>query len=77
MSSEDNFKLLCIPEDGVPFEAMGHTHIAHRICREENRKRDKFFIDLVRWEFGDDVIPSPPFYINPQLKIYNKVWDGV
>ena len=73
MSSEDYFTLLCIPQDGIPFETIG----THRARREENIQKDSVIMDLVRREFGEEVIPSRPFSLNPQLSTYNNVWFSV
>jgi hypothetical protein len=73
MSSEDQFKLLCIPQDGIPFEAIG----SHRARRCSTTQPDLVIGDMVRREFGDDIIPSRPLSINPILSTYNKVWGGV
>jgi hypothetical protein len=73
MSSEHYFKLLCIPQDGIPFEATGCGARASL----QSIENDQYIIDLVRCEFGDEIIPSRPFHINPDLSTFNKVWDGV
>tara|TARA_B110001450_G_scaffold256636_2_gene287889 strand:- start:1050 stop:1607 length:558 start_codon:yes stop_codon:yes gene_type:complete len=73
MSSEDYFTLLCIPQEGIPFETIG----THRARREENIQKDSVIMDLVSREFGEEVIPSRPFLLNPQLSTYNKVWTSV
>lgn len=73
MSSEDYFKLLCIPQDGIPFEAIG----SHRARRSISSQPDRVIMELVKIEFDDDIIPARPFSINPDLGTYNKTWLGV
>lgn len=73
MNQDDHYKLLCIPHDGIPFEALG-THSARR---EENIQKTSVIIELVKREFGEDIIGAPPFLIKPELITHNIVWEGV